>query len=425
MKHLYSKILCLTLALAGAVQLSAQEKLVVLNEGMWQSDNGQLSYFENGKIVSNSWFRDVNGYKIGDTPSCILQVKPNLIAIVVSNLLQFIDDTGKSVGAIEGVPNCRKLASDGEYLYVTSYAHECQTELGKKEFTKGFVAKIDVTSLKIMDAVEVGYEPEGIAYYKGKLFVANSGGYAYQENHDYEKTVNMIDAATMKIEHTVDTGQINLYGKIAQSGRYLCINSPGDYYTVDGATIVMDCEAVIAGEPNSSCFVKIPYCSTYSTTDTDGNFCVLGSVFSYVTYGYTLNCMTINPEALLKSAGKEGMEEKLPGTIFEDFKKMANPYGLYVNPYTGYIYGTDAGEYLETGVLYQWDPKGNLLGKYDVYINPGHFLALNPNGDMGVGNLSDDSADDLNAPIYDMQGIRVTNPVAGRIYIHNGKKVIF
>ena len=31
--------------------------------------NGRLSYFENGAIVSNQWFRDKNGMKLGDTPN--------------------------------------------------------------------------------------------------------------------------------------------------------------------------------------------------------------------------------------------------------------------------------------------------------------------------------------------------------------------
>ena len=62
----------------------AQEKLILLNEGMWQADNGRVTYFEDGKVVSNQWFRDQNGQKIGDTPNDIIQVNDNLIAIAVN-----------------------------------------------------------------------------------------------------------------------------------------------------------------------------------------------------------------------------------------------------------------------------------------------------------------------------------------------------
>ena len=39
-----------------ATSLHAQERIILLNEGNWQADNGKISYFDNGKIVSNQWF---------------------------------------------------------------------------------------------------------------------------------------------------------------------------------------------------------------------------------------------------------------------------------------------------------------------------------------------------------------------------------
>ena len=101
------------------------------------------------------------------------------------------------------------------------------------------------------------------------------------------------------------------------------------------------------------------------------------------------------------------------------------PYGLYVNPYTGYIYATDAASFAEGGTLYQWSPEGKLLGKFGVYINPAHFLALKP--DNYMGGVSDVIADpaDSDSPIYNLQGIRIASPVPGQIYIRNGNKFIY
>lgn len=101
---------------------------------------------------------------------------------------------------------------------------------------------------------------------------------------------------------------------------------------------------------------------------------------------------------------------------------MDSPYGIYVNPYTGYIYGTDAAGFAEGGTLYQWNPEGKLLGKFGTYINPGHFLALNPD-ESGIGDIIADSQEE-DGPIYNLQGIRVTNPQPGQIYIRNGRKFI-
>ncbi|MDO4319735.1 MAG: hypothetical protein Q4C34_04095 [Bacteroidales bacterium] len=257
------KLICCTLMACTFSLVSAKEKIIILNEGNWQTDNGQLSYFEDGKVI-NQWFRKINGFKIGDTPNDIIQVNDNLIAMAInwSNIVQFITPEGKAVAATEDVPNNRKLASDGKYAYLSSYGHECNTINGMMEFTKGYVAKIDLSTFKVVDAVEVGYEPEGIALYKDYLFVANTGGYAFNENHDYETTVSVIDSRTMKVVRNVDTGVINLYGKMSQSGQYLCINSPGDYYDVTAAMLIFNCQAVLDGKADNECFVKLNYLPT-------------------------------------------------------------------------------------------------------------------------------------------------------------------
>lgn len=422
------KLRLLLLGLTCAVGCMAQEKLIVVNEGLWQSDNGRLSYFEEGRMVSNEWFRQINGFKLGDTPSDIIQIDDNLIAIAVnwSNIVQFITPEGKAVAATEDVPNNRKLASDGKYVYVTSYGHEVTVNGSAVKFKKGFVAKIDLSTFRVVDAAEVGYEPEGIAFYDGKLFVANTGGYAFQENHEYESTVSVLDAETMREIRRVDTGQVNLYGKMSQSGRYLCINSPGDYYETPAASIVLDCQAVLAGEADDDCFVRLDYAATYSTVDPDGNFLAVGSRYSYYSGGYEFNYITIDPALCLDSQGEEGVMNQLPGKVREGLQSMSMPYGLYVNPYSGYIYATDAGEYTGAGALYQWSPEGDFIGKFKTYVNPAHFLALPPDGhySSAVAGIDADIRRE-DGPLYNLQGMPVRNPLSGEIYIQNGKKIIF
>lgn len=420
------KFLAILISIMATAQAYSQECIILLNEGNWQADNGRITYFEDGKVISNQWFRDVNGYKLGDTPNDIIAVNDSLIAIAVnwSNIIQFIKPDGKAVAATEDVPNNRRLASDGNYVYVSSYGHECGINGSYVEFTKGFVAKIDAKTFKVVSACEVGYEPEGIAYYKGHLFVANSGGYAFQEDHEYETTVSIINAETMQVVRTVDTHQINLYGEMSQSGKYLCINSPGDYYDIQAATIIFDCDAALSQSPDAECYTTLPYAATYNCVTADGNFYAIGSRYSYYSGEYTFNYVTIDPEIVMLTSGKRGVNEDFPGTLLSDIKSMTMPYGIYVNPYSGYIYATDAGSFAAAGALYQWSPEGELLGKHRVYINPAHFLALKPDNYSGV-TAPVIEADKENAPIYNLQGIRILKPVSGQVYIQNGKKIIF
>lgn len=425
MKRLRKTTYAILIALSASLAGWPQEKIIVLNEGIWQADNGRISYFEDGKVISNQWFRDVNGRKLGDSPSDIVQISDNLLAIAVnwSNIVQFINSECRAVGQSDEIPNVRKLAADGQFVYATSYGHECYTAAGIKTFSKGFVAKIDCSSFRVIDAVEVGFEPEGIAVYNGFLFVANSGGYAFQEDHDYETTISVLKASSMEVITTIDTGQPNLYGTIAQSDKYLCISSPGDYYSVDAATIILDCEKILNGAEGADCFVRLNIPSTAVCSNHEGGFYSIGYQYSYYTGDYELSYYTLNPTEIFETNGINGVTSELPGNMASYIEQMSTPYSIYLNPYTGFLYATDASSYASAGYLYQWSKEGEYIGKWGVYINPGSILALPPDGIFnGVENVSIDYEE--NNRIFDLQGREISAPKSGQIYISKGKKFI-
>ena len=337
------------------------ENLIVCNEGNWQSDNGQLSYYDGtAGVLANKWFRKVNGSKLGDTPNDITQVNDTLIAIAVnwSNIIQYIHPDGTACGATENVPNNRRMCADGNYLYITSYAHKC----GNQTFEKGYVAKIDVKTKQVIATCEVGWEPEGVRLYEGKLYVANTGGYAFSENHAYETTVQVVDAETMKSIKTIDTGCINLYGEMSQAGQYLCINSCGDYYNVKPKTVIVDCKT---DEVNTFDFP-----ATYNTSDGEC-FYTIGSEFSYNTGEYVYYIKTINPKT---QEVKDGI---FCEAITQKIKEITSPYELYISPYTGNVYFTDAGSYGSAGYLYGYTKEGEqVFVPQKTYVNPAHILAL-------------------------------------------------
>ena len=338
------------------------DNLIICNEGNWQSDNGQLSYYESSTgTMTNEWFRKINGIKLGDTPNDILQINDTLIAIAInwSNIIQYIHPDGTACGATENVPNNRRMCSDNNYLYVTSYAHKC----GDKTFKKGYVAKINLKTKQVVATCEVGWEPEGIRLYGGRLYIANTGGYSFSEKeHGYETTVQEVDAATMKSIKLIDTGCINLYGEVSQAGKYLCINSCGDYYSVKPQTVIVNCEKDEVKVLDFPC--------TYNTTD-GKYFYTVGSEFSYNTYQYVYHIHTINPETMEVTDSIYNQE------ITNKLKELQSPYELYASPYTGNLYFTDAKSYATAGYLYGYSKTGKpLFNAIKVYINPAHIMAI-------------------------------------------------
>lgn len=366
----YISILCTLVFMASCslepadvVQPSAPtesgDRLIVLCEGLWGMDNSTISFIDHGTLT-NRWFRENNpGHKLGDTGNDILQVNDTLVAISVnwSNIIQYIYPDGRAITATENIPNNRRLATDGErYLFCTSYANN------------GYVAKVDLVTKEIVDTCHVAYEPEGIAYYKGRLFVANTGGYSFQEGHEYESTVSVIDAQTMRELKRIDTGCINLYGEMTQCGQFVCINSAGDYYDVKPKTVVLN----MANEE----FKVYDFPATYNCTY--GNkFYVIGSEFSYNkgTGGeYTYTVHTIDLPSLESSAGLGDYQQ-----VSETIEKLQAPYGIYVSPYSGHMYVADARSYATNGFLYEYNPTDNTIAKYNlVGLNPGHMVALSP-----------------------------------------------
>ncbi len=359
------------------------ENAIICNEGLWQSDNGQLSYYNGAEhTLMNGWYKAVNGTKLGDTPNDIIQVNDTLVAVAVnwSNLVQFIRKDGTACGATEAVANNRRMCVDGDgNLYITSYAHVC----GSATYTKGFVAKIDPKTKAVTASVEVGYEPDGVCYYGGKLYVANTGGYSFSESHDYENTISVVNASTMTVEKTVEIEYdfdgdavedkvVNLYGKVAQSGKYLCINSSGDYYSLPASTVVFDCE---------DCSYKVlnfpaTYCTAY-----DGRFFCVGSAYSYDTGANVVSVHTIDAAtgAALEGIvlGDDFSEDGVATEVTEALLGMTNPYDIYISPYTGRIYATDACSYSTAGKLYVFDEDGKSVGEgLETYVNPAHILAL-------------------------------------------------
>lgn len=330
-----------------------EDKLLILCEGLWGMDNSCISYLDQGTLV-NKWYQKQNPkHRLGDTGNDIIQVNDTLIAISVnwSNIIQYIYPDGRAIAATEDIPNNRKLTTDGDYLYCTSYANH------------GYVAKVDVRTKEIVDTCHVGYEPEGIAYYKGRLFVANTGGYSFQEGHDYETTVSVIDTQTMKELKRIDTGCINLYGKMSQCGQFICINSCGDYYDVPPKSVVLNME--------SEEFWVFDFPATYNCTY-DGKFYTIGSAFSYNTGEYQYSIHTIS---LPSMQVEEGLAEYAGAE--EVIRQMQSPYGIYISPFSGHLYVSDARSYATNGYVFEFDRQGNQLNKYYLDgLNPAHFLAL-------------------------------------------------
>ena len=108
--------------------------------------------------------------------------------------------------------------------------------------------------------------------------------------------------------------------------------------------------------------------------------------------------------------------------ITNKIKSLTAPYELYVSPYTGNVYFTDAQSYASAGDLYGYTADGKaLFGPFEAYISPAHILALKPQKAMGINAVTAKTREA--APSYNLAGQRVDSHYKG-VVIRNGKKQI-
>lgn len=328
----------------GEKQFTSVKGFYLLNEGNMGSNKASLDYYNYGTaIYTRNIYAAVNPdvpMELGDVGNDLKSYESRLYAVInCSNKVEVLNlDDCRRIGQVD-IPNCRSIAFDGKYAYVTSYAGPVQIDHNYSQL--GYVAKVEIETLKVVDKCIVGYQPDGIAVCNGKLYVCNSGGYRVP---NYENTISVIDIATFKEVERIPIA-INLSKVIADNKGRLWISSRGDYYNVDPGLYLYDTRKHRLEKSFDIPVGSMDLC--------DGKLYIIASRFSYETMTTKVTNAVIDIETLeLVSDNfiKDGTEQEI---------KL--PYSVRVNPVTKEILVTDARNYVNPGWLHCYSPEGRRL----------------------------------------------------------------
>ncbi len=224
------------------------------------------------------------------------------------------------------IPNCRYLAFDGGYAYISSYVGPVQVDANAQI---GRVYKVDTLTLEIVGQVEVGYQPEELAVVGKKLYVANSGGYRVP---NYDTTVSIIDLDTFTEEKKVDVAP-NLFRLRADKYGQVWVSSRSDYNTLPSRLYWMK-DGVVGGS------VDVPVSSMCIVGD---SLYYIGTTWSNQTQSNTIKMGLVNVRT----------HEVIETTLFnsEEARSMTLPYGIIVHPEAKDFYLMDAKNYVSSGSL--------------------------------------------------------------------------
>ena len=336
--------------------------LYLLNEGNMGSNKSTLDFvdFETGYYIRNLYAeKNPNVIKeLGDVGNDLQIYGSKMYAIInCSHKVEVLDaHSDKRIGQIE-IPNCRYIAFDKGYAYVSAYVGPVGMNPNAQ---LGAVFQVDTTSLEITAEVTVGYQPDELVIQDNLIYVANSGGYK-KPNYDY--TVSVIDIATMTQIRKIPVG-INLHRIRADKYGKLWVSSRGNYENIPSRLFVLEMD-----EKKKRMEVRDTLDIPCSEMDICGDSLYLYSVAwnnftqeNSITYGI-IDVRT--GKMVSHNFIKDGSETDIE-----------IPYGLKINPENGDIYITDAKNYVSSGNLHCYSKDG--IRKWTVRTGdiPAHMAFL-------------------------------------------------
>ena len=315
----------------------------LLNEGNMGSNKCTLDYYDyaSGIYRKNIYAERNPGVvqELGDVGNDLQIYGDRLYAVVnCSNLIEVMDaKTARHIGQVS-IPNCRYIVFKDRYAYVSSYAGPVEVD---PNYRLGYVAKIDTTTLQVVDTCVVGYQPEEMVIAGGKLYVANSGGYRVP---DYDHTISVIDLASFKEIKKIDVAP-NLHRMELDAYGNIWVSSRGDYYDIQPMTFIVSTQS-------DSVIDQLDLLACSDMTLCGDSLYVYSNAWSYFTQTTDVNYAIVDVktrQVVTRRFITDGTE-----TQFQ------NPYGIAVNPNTHEIFVTDARDYITPGKIYCFSPEGRL-----------------------------------------------------------------
>lgn len=322
--------------------------LYLLNQGNMGSNKATLDYLDlSGDNSENVIYhrniyseRNPNEIKeLGDVGNDIKIYGSKLWMVInCSNKVEVADAyTCKKVAKID-IPNCRYLAFDEGFAYVSAYVAPVNM---RQDAEVGAVYKVDTLTMKVVDKVTVGYQPDELAVVHGKLYVANSGGY---RNPNYDRTVSVIDLKTFKEERKIDVA-INLHRCRADKYGQLWVSSRGDYKEVPSRLYWLKPNA--AGRLEKGGEVEVPV----------SNMCIVGDSLYYIGVQWNETSKKNSIEyGIVNVSQHKVIAHSL--SIAPEIQSIEMPYGIIVNPQKKDFYLMDAKNYVSSGELLHFKADG-------------------------------------------------------------------
>ncbi|WP_157363744.1 DUF5074 domain-containing protein [Alkaliflexus imshenetskii] len=298
---------------------------LVLNEGSFMKANASISFISNEtNEVTSEIFKLVNGSNavLGDVlQDLVIKGSDAYIVMNNSHQIHIVDaETFEWKRTIDGLSSPRFGVIHGKNLFVTQWGEN------------GSVVVIDTESMAIVKTIPVGSGPEGIIAHNNKIWVANSGGFGF------DNTISVIDPATLEVEIVIET---------PDKPNHLTVDKNNNIWATCHGLVEYDESWNITNQTPSR-LVKISSSSMQIEKD------LLVSDSDHATK------IDTSPDKstiyVLNSSGIYSVD--IDGTLFPSTPLVDGYfYSFNVNPTTGKIFTCDAGNWSSAGSIKIFNPE--------------------------------------------------------------------
>ena len=333
--------------------------MYLVNEGNMGSNKSTLDFFDyTTGIFHRNIFAAANPHvpmELGDVGNDLQIYGGRLYAVInASHKIEVMCKfTARRIGQID-IPNVRYIRFHGGYAYATSYAGPIILDPNLAQI--GFVAKIDTATLQVVARAYVGFQPDELEIVGNKIYVANSGGYMFP---NYENTVSVICLYKFEEIKRIEVA-INLHRVRADRHGNLWVTSRGDYLTVPPRLFWICLETHEVGG-------MLDVAVSNFWLDGDSLY-IIGTEWSWITMSNTITYAIVDvvkKEVVSRNFITDGTDARI-----------RTPYGIMVNPISGDIYITDAGNFVLPGRLFSFNRYGVLQWEVRTGDIPAHFALL-------------------------------------------------
>lgn len=311
--------------------------ILVLNEGLFQLNNSNLSWINLADLtVSSDFFEQKTGRNLGDTGNDLKKYGGKIYIVVNgSSTLEILNaKTGKSIKQISFLNGNQSKQARSITFFQNKAFISC---------FDGFVDVLDTNSLEIEKRISVGLNPDQIVASNSKIFVSNSGGL----NSTLDSTISIIDPISKAEEGKIIVGKNP--GQLEIVGNYLFVNVRGNFGSIPSKLKRINLNTLQIEE-------------TYS----------LKPILFEKMNNQLLIAFEENQE--VKLGLFDVQSNTWTNQNFIDLTDIQTLYGIHYESTTNKIYLFDAKGYTVSGKILEYTSSGNFIQSFSVGLNPNSML---------------------------------------------------